>query len=72
VVEACMPDSPCTRAGLQQGDRFLSIDGAPIEDITDLRLAMWDKQPGDTVTLEVSRKRWFSAPQVLSYRIELR
>ena len=72
VVEACMPDSPCTRAGLQQGDRFLSIDGEPIEDMTDLRLAMWDKLPGDTVTLEVSRKRWFSAPQQLSYRIELR
>jgi uncharacterized iron-regulated protein len=72
VVEACMPDSPCTRAGLQQGDRFLSIDGEPVEDITDLRLAMWDKLPGDTVTLEVSRKRWFSAPQRLSYRIELR
>jgi S1-C subfamily serine protease len=72
VVEACMPDSPCTRAGLQQGDRFLSIDGEPIEDMTDLRLAMWDKLPGDTVTLEVSRKRWFSAPQRLSYRIELR
>lgn len=71
VVEACMPDSPCTRAGLQQGDRFLSIDGEPIEDMADLRLAMWDKLPGDTVTLEVSRKRWFSAPQQLSYRIEL-
>jgi uncharacterized iron-regulated protein len=72
VVEACMPDSPCTRAGLQRGDRFLSIDGEPIEDITDLRLAMWDKLPGDTVTLEISRERWFSAPQQLSYSIELR
>ena len=66
-----MPDSPCTRAGLQQGDRFLSIDGEPIGDMTDLRLAMWDKLPGDTVTLEISRKRWFSAPQQLSYSIEL-
>jgi len=71
VVEACMPDSPCTRAGLQQGDRFLSIDGEPIGDMTDLRLAMWDKLPGDTVTLEISRKRWFSAPQQLSFSIEL-
>jgi hypothetical protein len=40
--------------------------------MTDLRLAMWDKLPGDVVTLEVSRKRWFLAPQQLSYRIELR
>jgi uncharacterized iron-regulated protein len=72
VVEACMPDSPCTLAGLKPGDRFLSIDDEPVADITDLRLAMWNKRPGDVVTIEVSRKRWFSAPQQLSYRIELR
>ena len=72
TVENCMPDSPCTRAGLRRGDRFLSIDGEPVEDMTDLRLAMWDKQPGDTVILRVSRKRWFTATQELSYTIELR
>jgi uncharacterized iron-regulated protein len=72
VVEACLSDSPCTRAGLKQGDRFLSIDGDPIEDMTDLRLAMWDKQPGDTVILRVSRKRWLSPPQELDYTIVLR
>jgi C-terminal processing protease CtpA/Prc len=67
-----MPDSPCTRAGLQPGDRFLSIDGEPVQDMTDLKLAMWDKQPGDTVTLRISRKRWLAAPRELSYSIELR
>ena len=72
TVMSCMPDSPCTRAGLKQGDRFLSIDGEDIEDIEDLRLAMWDKQPGDTVTLRVSRTRWFGSPEELSYSIELR
>jgi uncharacterized iron-regulated protein len=72
VVEACMPDSPCAVAGLKPGDRFLSINGEPVEDMTDLRLAMWDKQPGDTVKLRVSRRQWFAAPQVLSYSIELR
>jgi uncharacterized iron-regulated protein len=72
TVENCMPDSPCTRAGLQPGDRFLSIDGEPVQDMTDLKLAMWDKQPGDTVTLRISRKRWLAAPRELSYSIELR
>jgi len=71
VVDACMPDSPCKRAGLKRGDRFLSIDGKRIEDMTDLRLAMWDKLPGDTVTLLVSRKHWFSPPQELSYTLVL-
>jgi len=71
VVEACLPDSPCKRAGLRPGDRFLAIDGERIADMTDLRLAMWDKLPGDTVTLRVSRKRWFFPPQELSYSIVL-
>jgi uncharacterized iron-regulated protein len=70
-VDTCLPDSPCTRAGLMRGDRFLSIDGEPVDDMTDLRLAMWDKQPGDTVILRVSRTHWFSPPQELSYSIEL-
>jgi uncharacterized iron-regulated protein len=72
TVENCMPDSPCTRAGLRPGDRFLSIDGEPVQDMTDLKLAMWDKQPGETVTLRISRKRWLSAPRELSYSIRLR
>jgi uncharacterized iron-regulated protein len=72
VVEACMPDSPCARAGLRRGDRFLDIDGKRIADMADLRLAMWDKLPGDSVTLRVSRSRWFLPSQELSYRIELR
>ncbi|MDX1697285.1 MAG: ChaN family lipoprotein [Thiohalobacterales bacterium] len=72
VVENCMPDSPCTRAGLKRGDRFLSINGAAIESLSDLRLAMWDKQPGETVQLRVQRTRWFAAPQEMEFDIELR
>jgi len=72
TVDSCMPDSPCIRAGLKHGDRFLSIDGEAVNDMTDLRLAMWDKQPGDTVTLKVRRQSWFNAPGELSYSIQLR
>ncbi len=71
VVSHCLPESPCARAGLRRGDRFLAIDDKPIAGMADLRLATWDKLPGETVTLEVSRKRWFSAPQQLSYTIVL-
>jgi S1-C subfamily serine protease len=54
-----------------RGDRFLSIDGEPVDDMTALHLVMWDKQPGDTVTLRVNRTRWFSPPRELSYTMEL-
>ena len=71
TVESCLSDSPCTRAGLRRGDRFLSIDGESVDTMTDLRVAMWNRQPGDTVILRVTRKRWFSPTQELSYTIEL-
>ncbi len=71
TVERCFSDSPCTRAGLKRGDRFLSVDGVPVDDMTDLHLVMWDKQPGDTVILRVHRDSWITAPQELSYTIEL-
>jgi uncharacterized iron-regulated protein len=72
TVENCIPDSPCVHAGLKRGDRLLSIDGEPVNNLTDLRLALWDKRPGDSVTLRIRRKHWFSAPQELSYSIKLR
>jgi len=71
TVDTCLSDSPCTRAGLMHGDRFLSINGEPLKDMTDLHLAMWDKQPGESVILQVSRKRWFSSSQQLSFTLEL-
>ena len=40
--------------------------------MTDLYLAMWDKRPGDSVLLRVSRKRLLLPPQELSVTIGLR
>jgi S1-C subfamily serine protease len=72
TVSQCMPDSPCQAAGLQRGDRFLSIDGEPVPNMTELHLVMWDKRPGDSVTLRVRRKHWFRAPEELSINLRLR
>jgi uncharacterized iron-regulated protein len=70
-VSACQSDSPCETAGLKAGDRLQSIDDQPIEDMVDLRLAMWDKNPGDQIVLEISRKRWIFPARELQLDIEL-
>ncbi len=70
-VSACQPDSPCAAAGLKSGDRLLSIDDRPIAGMADLRLAMWDKTPGDRVRLEISRKRWIFPAKAMSLDVEL-
>jgi len=70
-VSSCQSDSPCAAAGLKPGDRLLSIDDQAIAGMADVRLAMWDKSPGDRVRLEISRKRWIFPAKAMSLDIEL-
>lgn len=70
-LEACLPDSPCANTGLKAGDQILSIDGETITSMAALRVMMWDKQPGDTITLTIQRKHWFAPVEELTYQITL-
>lgn len=54
-VREVSDDSPAERAGAQRGDRLVSIDGLPIAALADVRSAMWDKVPGDQVSVTVRR-----------------
>jgi uncharacterized iron-regulated protein len=71
-IDQCLPESPCTLAGLRPGDQIIAIDGEGIADLADLRVATWDKRPGDRVTLKVRRQYWYRPTQELSYEITLR
>lgn len=71
IVSACRPDSPCQEAGIKPGDRLLTIDGEPIADMADLRIAVWHRLPGERVTVEVNRERWLRKPETLRFDIVL-
>ena len=70
-VGVCFDDSPCDRAGIKAGDRILSINGETINSQADLHLALWDKQPGDTISVDMLRKRWFSAGKTMTFEMTL-
>jgi len=70
-VEACIDDSPCATAGIKAGDRILSIDDETINNQADLRLALWDKLPGDTISIDMLRKHWFTAGKTMTFEITL-
>jgi membrane-associated protease RseP (regulator of RpoE activity) len=53
IVEV-VPNSAAAAAGLQPGDRVLSIDGEPIDSYTRMREIV-QPRPGKTVTLDVKR-----------------
>lgn len=48
-------DSPAAKAGLEAGDVITSIDGNKIASIRDLRAALSQKKPGDTIQMIVKR-----------------
>jgi S1-C subfamily serine protease len=49
------PDSPAEKGGLEMGDTILSVDGEEIALDADLGSIIQAHQPGDTLTLEISR-----------------
>lgn len=48
-------DSAAYKAGLQQGDRIVSIDGEEVTSASDVEAALDDKSVGDVIKVEVQR-----------------
>jgi uncharacterized iron-regulated protein len=60
-----------TKAGLRKRDVLVAIDGALIKSQADAKLALWDKKPGDSVRIEVRRKRFLRAAARLNFDVKL-
>lgn len=54
VITAVAPDAAAARAGIEEGDTVLRVDGDSVERFEDLRYIVL-RQPGKTVTLEIER-----------------
>ncbi len=55
VVEQVTPGSPAADAGIQVDDIITALDGTKIDESHSLRTILFQRQPGDTVTLSVLR-----------------
>jgi serine protease Do len=63
VVTDISPGGPGEKAGLKTGDVITAINGAKVQDSTELTLAVTQHAPGETVNLDVVRN---GQPQKLS------
>lgn len=55
VVADVVADSGADRGGLREGDVVIALNGAPVESMTDLIVAVRAFAPGDTITVLVVR-----------------
>jgi uncharacterized iron-regulated protein len=70
-ITAVLENGASAAAGIKSGDRITAIDNHAINNITDLRLALWDKQPGDTINVDTVRKHLLLPDKNLSYALTL-
>lgn len=63
--------SPAEKAGIETGDRLLSIDGQDVASMADLKIALLDKNPGDKLPVRVQRKGWFGSEKELGFDVTL-
>ena len=55
-IRTLSPGGAAEKAGLKKGDALVDVDGQPIQKISDLRIALWEKKPGDRVHVAVREK----------------
>jgi len=65
------PDSIALKSGLNKGDIITSVDGRKIKTVSDIKIALFDKEPEQTVIVKVVRKRFLFGSKELEFNISL-
>lgn len=70
-IGSLSPAGAAARAGLKKGDTLVTINDQRIDDAADVHLALWDKKPGDTVRINIRRRRRFRGVSARDFEFRL-
>ena len=70
-VSGLLPNSAAAQAGIEEGDYILRLNGEAVNDTAGIKVRMLDKSPGDSVELQVLRKRVLLEDKILQFEFEL-
>ena len=68
-VKSVEEGSPAEKAGVRPGDAFVSFDGEPVEDMTDIFYRMGKKKDGDTASLVLLRDGAETTAEITFFRM---
>jgi aminopeptidase N len=64
-------DSPARAAGIRADDLLVSLDGMPVKRISDIKTALFFKNKGDIMKVQVIRKRFLLGDKELEFEVKL-
>jgi uncharacterized iron-regulated protein len=70
-IQELVPDGSAQKAGMKKGDRVIALDGQTMNKAADIKVAMFDKKPGEKVSLKVLRKRFLLGDKEFMLDLEL-
>jgi len=56
-IRSLVPEGAAQQAGLKNGDVLVEVAGQTIKTAADVRLVLWDKNPGDRLKVRARRGR---------------
>lgn len=71
VIAGLEKNSPAKQAGLRRGDRILSINGEPINDVEDVKIALFYLKKGETFSITISRRRFLFWEKQMTLQLTL-
>lgn len=71
IVSEFAEKSPASDAGAKLKDHIVGIDNHTIEDMSDVKYALLDKKPGDTVKLKLKRGSWVGDDKEINLEVKL-
>jgi uncharacterized iron-regulated protein len=71
VIENFSADSPAMEAGMRKGDALVQVGDWKIETADDVRIALFDKKPYESVRVKVMRRRFLLGEKELEFNVPL-
>ena len=59
------------KAGMHVGDRVISLDNVPVQGVDDMKIALFYKKSGETVTVKVVRKQFLLGEREMEFIVNL-